>query len=157
MADQPLAVIDIGSNSGRMLVARSPTGEHVEVLAEERVPLRLARELRDSDKIGTDAIDRTIESIRDFLTLAKTAGVVRTLAVATAAVREASNATELLERIHRETGLEIEIVDGDREAALAFLGAVHSLPIEDGVLVDVGGGSVEIARFRGRRLEHVWT
>ena len=140
-----------------MLVARSPTGEHVEVLAEERVPLRLARELRDSDKIGTDAIDRTIESIRDFLTLAKAAGVVRTLAVATAAVREASNATELLERIHRETGLEIEIVDGDREAALAFLGAVHSLPIEDGVLVDVGGGSVEIARFRGRRLEHVWT
>lgn len=140
-----------------MLVARSPTGEHVEVLAEERVPLRLARELRDSDEIGTEAIQRTIETIADFLALARAAGVARTLAVATAAVREASNATMLIERIRNETGLEVEIVDGDREASLAFLGAVHSLPVESGVLVDVGGGSVEVARFRGRKLERAWT
>ena len=140
-----------------MLVARSPTGEHVEVLAEERVPLRLARELRDSNEIGADAIERTVEAVADFLTLAKAAGVARTLAVATAAVREASNAKVLIERIRDETGLEVEIVDGDREASLTFLGAVHSLPVENGVLVDVGGGSVEIARFRDRKLEKAWT
>lgn len=157
MADQPLAVIDIGSNSGRMIVARSPTGEHVEVLAEERVPLRLARELRDSDRIGDDALARTVDAVRDFLALARAAGVVRTTAVATAAVREASNAKQLLAKIRDETGLEIEVVDGDREASLAFLGAVHSLPIDHGVLVDVGGGSMEIARFRDRRLEQAWT
>ena len=157
MADQPLAVIDIGSNSGRMLIARSPTGEHVEVLAEERVPLRLARELRDSDEIGTEAIERTIGAVADFLTLAEAAGVARTLAVATAAVREASNAQKLIDRIRKETGLEVEIVDGDREASLAFLGAVHSLPVENGVLVDVGGGSIEVARFRDRKFDRAWT
>ncbi len=157
MADQPLAVIDIGSNSARMIVARSPTGEHVEVLSEERVPLRLARELRDSDRLGDDAIDRTVDAVRDFLAMAAAAGVVRTLAVATAAVREASNGRDLLDRIRVETGLNVEIVDGDREAALAFLGAVHSLPVDNGMLVDVGGGSLEIARFRDRRFERAWT
>jgi exopolyphosphatase/guanosine-5'-triphosphate,3'-diphosphate pyrophosphatase len=157
LADQPLAVIDVGSNSGRMIVVRAPTGEHLDVLCEARVPLRLARDVAASGSIGDKAIERTLDALHDFRTLAESIGAARTIAVATAAVRTASNAAALLDRIRDEVGIEVSVIDGEREAALAFAGAVHSLPVEDGMLLDVGGGSLELSVFSERKLERSWT
>ena len=69
--DRPFAVVDIGSNSARMIVFRLSEGEHLEVVEDARAPLRLARDLRDSDRLGTDAIERTLEALRDFVAVAK--------------------------------------------------------------------------------------
>lgn len=155
--DAPIAVIDIGSNSGRMVVFRLRDGGHLDVLEDARAPLRLARALRDDDRLGPEAIDRTLEALQDFRAVALGAGAVLTLAVATSAVREAADGDELLRRVRDEVGIDLQVIDGDREAVLGFLGAIHGLPVSDGIVMDVGGGSMELTRFAARRFGQVWT
>jgi exopolyphosphatase/guanosine-5'-triphosphate,3'-diphosphate pyrophosphatase len=157
LADQPIAVIDIGSNSGRMIVVRSVTGNSVETLAEARAPLRLASDIAASGTLTAAATERTLDALEDFLAQARAYGASRVLAVATAAVRDATNGEPFIERIRNHVGVDVEIIDGPREAALSFLGAVHSLPVDKGTLLDVGGGSVELTRFRDRKLSKAWT
>src|ERR1700693_4724295 len=88
---QPFAVVDVGSNSARMIVFRMRQGEHLDVIEDARAPLRLARDLRDSDELGHDAIERTLEALRDFVAVAKGGRAGRMIAVATSAVRDASD------------------------------------------------------------------
>ena len=154
--ERPFAVVDIGSNSARMIVFRLRDGDHLDVIEDARAPLRLARDLRDSDELGTDAIDRTVEALRDFLAVAHGAGAARMIAVATSAVRDATDGHVLVERAQR-IGVPLQTIDGDHEARLGFFGAVHDLPVTSGHTMDVGGGSVELCRFRERRLESSWT
>ena len=154
--DRPFAVVDIGSNSGRMIVFRLRRGEHLDVIEDARAPLRLARDLRDSDELGPDAIERTIEALRDFLAVAQGAGARRMIAVATSAVREATDGKELVDRAHR-LGVPLQTIDGDHEAMLGFFGAVHDLPVVSGFTFDVGGGSAEVSSFHERRLVRSWS
>jgi len=150
-------VIDIGSNSGRVIVVRLSAGGHLEILSDARIPLRLIRDLNGSGRLGSAAVDRTVAALHDFLAVAHSAGARRVVAVATAAVREASNGGDFIARVEAATGVGIRVVDGDEEAHLAFTGAVHGLPVEGGLLVDVGGGSLEISHFRNRRSLRGWT
>ena len=154
--DEPFAVVDVGSNSARMVVFRLRPGEHLDVLEDARAPLRLGRELRDDDSLGSEAIDRTLETLRDFKAVADGAGANRMIAVATAAVREASDGERLVEQA-RALGVPLEVIDGDLEARFGFLGAVHDLPVVHGAAIDVGGGSMELTTFHDRRLQRSWT
>ena len=154
--DRPFAVIDVGSNSGRMIVFRLREDEHLDVLEDSRAPLRLARELRDGDVLGTEAIGRTVEALHDFKAIADGTGVTRIIAVATSAVREASDGEDLV-RAAAGIGIPLEVIDAETEAQLGFLGAVHDLPVQAGVTMDVGGGSVELTRFEDRRPGRSWT
>jgi exopolyphosphatase/guanosine-5'-triphosphate,3'-diphosphate pyrophosphatase len=154
--DRPFAVLDVGSNSARMIVFRLRAGEHLDVIEDARAPLRLARELHTGGELGPEAIVRTLEALRDFRAVAEGAGADRILAVATSAVRDALDGHLLLERA-QELGVPLRIIDGDTEARLGFVGAVHDLPVTSGATLDVGGGSAEISRFRERRLISTWT
>lgn len=154
--DRPFAVVDIGSNSGRMIVFRLRQGEHLDVIEDARAPLRLARDLRGSDRLGPDAIERTMEALHDFMAVARGAGATQMIAVATSAVRDADDGDELLERAHR-LGVPLQTIDGDHEAMLGFFGAVHDLPVTSGFTFDVGGGSAEVSSFRDRRLVRSWS
>lgn len=154
--DRPFAVVDIGSNSGRMIVFRLRQGEHLDVIEDARAPLRLARDLRESDRLGPEAIERTLEALRDFVAVAKGAGASQMIAVATSAVRDAADGHELIERAHH-LGVPLQTIDGDHEASLGFFGAVHDLPVTSGFTFDVGGGSAEISSFRDRRLIRSWS
>jgi exopolyphosphatase/guanosine-5'-triphosphate,3'-diphosphate pyrophosphatase len=153
--ERPFAVLDVGSNSARMIVFRLRAGEHLDVLEDARAPLRLARELHDAAELGPEAITRTLEALRDFRAVAEGAGADRILAVATSAVRDALDGHLLLERA-QQLGVPLQIIDGDTEARLGFVGAVHDLPVTSGATVDVGGGSAEISRFHDRRLNRTW-
>lgn len=154
--DRPFAVVDIGSNSGRMIVFRLRDGEHLDVLEDARAPLRLARALRHNDALGDDAIERTLEALRDFRAVAEGAGATRIIAVATSAVRDASDGPELVDRARR-AGVPLHVIDGPLEARLGFLGAVHDLPVTGGLTMDVGGGSVEMSRFAERHMDASWS
>jgi exopolyphosphatase/guanosine-5'-triphosphate,3'-diphosphate pyrophosphatase len=154
--DRPFAVVDVGSNSARMIVFRLRPGEHLDVLEDARAPLRLGRELRDDDRLGPEAIERTLEALRDFRAIADGAGAERMIAVATSAVREATDGDRLLAEA-REAGVPLEVIDGRTEATFGFLGAVHDLPVIHGVAMDLGGGSMELTGFRDRRFDRSWT
>jgi exopolyphosphatase/guanosine-5'-triphosphate,3'-diphosphate pyrophosphatase len=154
--DRPFAVVDVGSNSARMIIFRLRPGEHLDVLEDARAPLRLGRELRDDDRLGSDAIARTMEALRDFRAIADGAGAQRMIAVATSAIREAGDGERLLAEA-RAVGIPLEVIDGDAEAMFGFLGAVHDLPVHHGVAMDLGGGSMELTSFHDRRFQRSWT
>jgi len=153
----PLAVIDVGSNSGRVVLFRLDELGHLEILADGRSPLRLALDLRDGDTLSERTIEHTVGALRDFGAIATSSGAGQILAVATSAVRESANGEELVRRCLRDAGIRVVVIDGETEARYAYLGAVRGLPVADGMLMDIGGGSVELSRFRGRELVKTWT
>lgn len=148
-----MAVIDLGSNSGRVVVLDVDDHGSIEILADGRSPLRLARDVAPTGRLSDEAIDRALAALHDFEAIASGNGAARTIAVATEAIREAANGEQVLARIRAETGIEVRVINGAEEARLGFLGALYSLPVEHGVVTDIGGGSVELTRFRDRRLE----
>jgi exopolyphosphatase/guanosine-5'-triphosphate,3'-diphosphate pyrophosphatase len=156
-ASQTLGVIDIGSNSGRVMVARVDGAAHLDVLGDARSPLRLVRDVTRDGLLKPETIERTLCIVRGFVAVAASAGAERTVAVATAAVREASNGEELIQRARSELGIPVEIADGEEEAQLGFLGAIHGLPVEHGIVLDVGGGSLQLVHFRDRQLKRWWS
>lgn len=151
-----IGVIDIGSNSGRCVIFELEPGGHIHVVRDSRAPLRLARELEDGGSLSDDAVERTLDALRDFRSVADGADTSWILAVATSAVRESSNSKLIVERAAAE-GIDLQVVSGEGEARLAFMGAAYGLPVHHGVLIDVGGGSMEVAHFRDRGLVRSWT
>ncbi|UJR81783.1 Exopolyphosphatase/guanosine-5'-triphosphate, 3'-diphosphate pyrophosphatase [Sandaracinus amylolyticus] len=117
---------------------------------------RLGRGVDARGRLADDAMDRAMSAMRDVVEHARaTHGVRAIVAVGTSAMRDATNREVMIERASRELGVAIEVIDGAREAKLAFRGALPLVPIDDReeiTVVDVGGGSTEIASGRGARL-----
>ena len=152
-----LAVIDIGSNSGRLDVVRVDSFGHLDVLDTLATPLRLVHELVNGGALGEPVIERTRLALQGFQAVARGAGARRTIAVATAAVREAANGDAFVARLRRETGLDIQVISGEMEARFGFMGAVYGIPVKHGIVIDIGGGSMQIAHFRDRCLRRTWS
>ena len=147
-----VAVIDIGSNSGRVMVFRRDTSSHLRLLAGSRASLRLVHDVDARGVLSDATMARTTEALRDFQAIATGAGARRIVAVATAAMRDATNGPLFAERLQRELGIRIEIIGGLAEARYGFAGAVRGLAVSNGLLFDLGGGSLQITRFVSRRL-----
>ena len=156
-AVQPQAVVDIGSNSSRLIVAGRTDAGHLEVIADARAALRLVRHLGSNGELDSAGIASIIASLHSFMTIAEAAGAKSVTAVATAAIREATNRDEVLNEIQRATGVRPRVLDGSEEAILACHGAIRALPVESGAVLDIGGGSLEIATFRDRRHRRDWS
>lgn len=152
-ARPPVAVLDIGSNSGRVVVYQPEPAGHLLLVAGARAPLRLVRELEATGRLGEAAISRTLEALADFRALALGAGAENIVALATSAVREAEDGPMLVDSIRKRLGIEVEVLDGEAEARYGFVGAIRGLPVQHGLLFDMGGGSLQLARFRHRRVE----
>lgn len=143
----PVACIDIGSNTTRLLVAEAEDGRLRELMAQ-RAFTRIGRSLSRSGKIPGEKLEETAEVVSVQARLARELGADRIVVVATAAIRDAKNGSELTAVIEQRTGLPVRVLTGDEEARLAFAGATKTLgvPVEGQVaVVDVGGGSTEIA------------
>ena len=153
----PVAIVDLGSNSARVVVVDHPIPGVIETIAEERLDLRLATELDAGGRLSERGIATTIGAVAEFAAFAREAGAGSINVVATAAIRSARNRDELLARAHAELGLAIEVLDGAEEAEFAATGALHGLPIRSGVVVDVGGGSTEVARVIAGAIVGAWS
>lgn len=141
-----LACIDVGSNTTRLLVADVEEGR-LQPVRNERAFTLLGAGLAETDVIRPAKLAETAEAVTVQAALARATGAERLRAVATAAIRRATNAGALVEEVERRTGIHLEILAGDEEARLAFRGAAGILGPGDGTLAvaDVGGGSTEIA------------
>ena len=148
----PVAVIDIGSNSGRVMVFQRDTSSHLRLLAGSRAPLRLVHDVDERSQLSEATMARTMEALRDFRAIATGMGATRIVAVATEAMRDASNGAVFARRVERELGIQIKIIGGVAEARYGFAGAVRGLGVSNGLLFDLGGGSLQIIRFARRRL-----
>ncbi|HEV2131344.1 MAG TPA: hypothetical protein VGR27_09595, partial [Longimicrobiaceae bacterium] len=149
-----LAAIDVGSNAIRMLAAEFSDPRSYSVIARERGAVRLGRGAFAAGELDAAAMDAAVATLAGFRRGMDELGVERSRAVATSAVRESANGATFAERVRQDTGLELEVIDGDEEAAL-MRRAVSSRVALAGrrwVLVDVGGGSTELSHLDADRV-----
>jgi exopolyphosphatase / guanosine-5'-triphosphate,3'-diphosphate pyrophosphatase len=141
-----LAAIDVGSNSVHMVVADVSPDGRIEVVDRVKEMVRLGRQVFTTGRLAPDAMELAVQAVKTFSRLARARRVQRMRAVATSAVREAANGGAFVRRLRRETGIPVRIISGAEEARLIFRAAQHALGLEGGshLLVDVGGGSVEL-------------
>lgn len=148
---RPVAVVDIGSNSVRLVVydglKRSPSP-----VFNEKILCGLGRGVAITGKLSDEGIARALAALRRFRTLAAQIGVKQIYAVATAAAREASNGPAFVDRAEEALGAGIEVLSGKEEARYAALGVIAGMPDADGVAGDLGGGSLELIDVKGGKL-----
>jgi exopolyphosphatase / guanosine-5'-triphosphate,3'-diphosphate pyrophosphatase len=139
-----VAVIDIGSNSTRLLVAAVADGRVTEVTRQSRVT-RLGRGVDLSGQLSAEAIEAACEAIADYVAICREAGVEKIEAIATSAVRDASNGSAFVAELRERFALSARVLDGEEEARLTYLGATcEHTPIEPTLVIDIGGGSTEL-------------
>ena len=141
------AGMDVGSNAFRLVIAEFTSPTKYKVLDRVRVPVRLGDSVFRSQRIDDATMEAALDAFRQFREKMEEHEVVLHRAVATSATREAKNRAAFLERVHAETGLELEMIQGTEEARLVALGVRSKLTLERGLsmILDVGGGSSEIA------------
>jgi exopolyphosphatase / guanosine-5'-triphosphate,3'-diphosphate pyrophosphatase len=146
----PIAVIDIGSNSVRLVVyeglVRSPTE-----LFNEKALCGLGREVQSTGLLAADAVEHALATLKRFRALCDRMGVQKVFAIATAACRDAKNGRSFIRFAERTLKTEIEVLSGSREAELTALGVISGVHRGDGVVGDLGGGSLELVDVRGTR------
>jgi exopolyphosphatase/guanosine-5'-triphosphate,3'-diphosphate pyrophosphatase len=152
------AAIDIGSNAVRLLIKEirvDSEGIHSDKVAYTRLPIRLGEDVFESGKIGKEKGRQLTTAMKAFRLLMKAMRVDAWRACATSAMREATNAQEVVARVREEANVDIEVIDGEEEADLIFLNFSISVldRNQDYLYVDVGGGSTELTLIRqGLRL-----
>src|ERR1700730_16017123 len=138
-----IAVIDIGSNSLRLVIYDGISRAAL-ALFNEKVLCGLGRGLGKTGRLNADAIAPALANLERFVALARAIGVARLDIIATAAVRDASDGREFVAEATRRCGAGVTILDGAAEGRLSALGVVAGIPHADGVVGDLGGGSVEL-------------
>ena len=126
----PVAVIDIGSNSVRLVVFEGGTGQPTAIY-NEKVQCGLARDLQATGVLHPEGRERAVASLERFIALSEAMGVERLELLATAAVRDASDGAEFAESVHRMFGPPVRILSGEEEARLSARGAPHRTPRAD--------------------------
>src|SRR5947209_4086151 len=150
------AAIDIGSNTIHIVVARC-TAEGLDIVADEVEMPRIGESVTATGEISLEKRDDTLAVLHKYKSLAKQYGAHPILVVATEAIRQAKNSTEFLDDVRRETGLEVQIINGSVESVLTFYGATYELykepkpPAQVGVM-DLGGGSTELVMAKNRQI-----
>ena len=149
---EPIGVVDIGSNSVRLVVyegaVRSPTP-----IFNEKVLCGLGREVQSTGLLAADAVDKALAALRRFRTLCDRIEVPRLHVIATAACRDATNGRAFIAEAERACRTKVELISGKREAELSALGVVSGFHRPDGIVGDLGGGSLELTDIHGHRLK----
>ncbi len=154
-----MAAIDIGSSAIRMDVAELHSDGSIRVLDSLKKGVQLGREAFTEGHLSQETMRAACEALRDFKKVMDTYGVMRYRAVATSAVRESSNSETFLNRVLMSTGLDVEVIDGPEEnrltlsAVMDSLRSVPDLAKAKNILVEVGGGSTDIAVLSGGELQ----
>ena len=139
-----VAIIDLGTNTFHLMLAEVDKKSY-SIFLRERIPVRIGEKGINKGEIVPEAWNRALETLLNFKQSIDKNNVDQVFGTATSAIRNASNGKELIKEIHRQTGIEIEIISGIREAELIHLGATRALDIgsEMSLVMDIGGGSIE--------------
>lgn len=147
------AVIDLGSNSFRLVVFTIGEGGWWKRTDELSDMVRIGGDLTPGGELSPQRMAHALETLRVFAAFCATSGIHADdiEAVATSAIREAPNGPSFVERAHRATGLPIRVVSGEEEARYSYVAAANSTSLSDGVVLDLGGGSLELVEVRDRQ------
>lgn len=153
---RPVAVVDIGSNSIRLVVFDG-TSRVPLPLFNEKVLSGLGRGLERTGELDAEGMESALQNLRRFAELIKAMGVRKTFALATAAARDASNGPEFVRLVRKTTGLPVVVLSGREEARLSALGVIAGTPEATGAMGDLGGGSLELVGLSDGRADRYAT
>src|ERR1700689_1379258 len=149
----PVAVIDIGSNSVRLVVYEGLTRSPTEIFNEKAL-CGLGREVQSTGLLAADAVQHALATLKRYRALCEKMGVKKSLAIATAACRDAKNGRAFIRLAERTIRTDIDVLSGSREAELTALGIISGVHRGDGVVGDLGGGSRGLVDVHGTRARH---
>jgi exopolyphosphatase / guanosine-5'-triphosphate,3'-diphosphate pyrophosphatase len=154
-----LGVLDIGSNTGHLLVVDAHGGAAPLPAYSHKEPLRLAEHLDDDGAVSDSGVSALSDFVASALVVAEDKGCEEMLGFATSAVRDATNSYVVLETVHRQTGVDIKVLTGEDEARLTFLAVRRWFGWSAGRLAvfDIGGGSLEIAGGANEAPDVAWS
>jgi exopolyphosphatase / guanosine-5'-triphosphate,3'-diphosphate pyrophosphatase len=155
-SDRSTAVIDIGSNSVRLVVFDGPKRVPLPKF-NEKVLCGLGQDLGTTGLLAESAMQEALKALRRYSALVNQMGIERVMVAATAAVREAHNGSEFVSEIEQECDLNVQVLSGKQEARYAGLGVLSSIPHADGVVGDLGGGSLELVGINEARISETAT
>lgn len=148
------AIIDIGSNTIRLVIYKYSSKDGVREISNIKTVARLRSYIRSSGEMseeGIQLLENTLTSLKEILDEYEVEYVI---AAATAAVRQASNRQEIVDRMKEKTGIKIDILTEEEEAYYGYLAVVHSIETPSAVTIDIGGGSTEITLYKDKQLVH---
>lgn len=152
--NQRIGIIDLGSNTTRMIIMAYEPDCCFHMTDEVRETVRLAEGVGEHGTIQPAAMYRAIEALKMFRALCRATDVQHIIATGTSALRDAPNKAEFLARLKDETGLDLRVLSDQEEAYYGYLGVVNSMPIDNGFVIDIGGGSTEITEVDARQFRH---
>ncbi len=151
-----VAIIDIGSNSARVVIYQRTSRFGFHLIAQQKATLRISEgSFENSGYLQEKAINKAIKTLKAFKEMINDYKVKKTFIVATAAVRNAPNRYDFIQRVKKETGFKIKVIDGNKEAFFAALAVKNLLPLkkENSYLtIDIGGGSSDIALIQNNKI-----
>lgn len=149
------AMIDIGSNTIRMAVYEIKDNHTTQVMKRKHT-VGLSAYVKDG-VMQEEGVRRAAEVVSEYRDFLAGMGVENVVAFTTAALRNAKNSAEAVKAIEERTGVPIRVISGEEEAAFDFAGAIHDLAADNGVILDIGGGSTEIVLYRAHRVTRKWS
>lgn len=155
MYNEKIGLIDIGSNTIRLVVYAIDHRFNITELQNIKTPARLSQYLERSKKsvvMSQTGIDLLIEVLQSFKIVADKAGVDKLFPVATAAIRQSDNRDDILAQVKKQVGIEITILSEKQEATFGQYAILHSVDVPDGITIDIGGGSCEVTLFKNQKM-----
>src|SRR4051812_29637291 len=149
---QRAAVIDMGSNSFRLVVFGYEPANYWQHVDEIREAVRVGEGMGDEQLLKPERVERAVRTAGVFASFCRASGIDDVTAVATSAIRDARNGPELLARVREETGLDARVLSEAEEARYGYLAIANTTTLSGGYGIDIGGGSVQMMRLDERRL-----
>ncbi|WP_078552806.1 Ppx/GppA phosphatase family protein [Bacillus alkalicellulosilyticus] len=154
MEEKKVAIIDMGSNSIRLVINKLYKNGYYKQLYNFKVVARLSSHFTPDGKISKQGIQVILTTLKQFKEIIDFHKVEKITGVATAAVRKAINQNEIITAIQEQTGLSFRVLSGYEEAHYGYLAVVNSTNLQEGITIDIGGGSTEVTLFKDREMVH---
>lgn len=148
-----VALIDLGSNSVRFVISEITDSGSYRLVYQQKESIRLSEGMWTHQMLTKPAMERAIKTLKSLSHMARDMGVTEIQGIATAAVRLASNGNSFIRRVYAETGIPLRAISGEEEAYLGFLGVVNTIGLDDFIVFDLGGASIEISLIENRQLK----
>lgn len=147
-----IAIIDVGSNSARLVIMEVHTSNACNLVYNQKDPLRLALKTDRKGYLTEEAFTATTNCLKNFAAMCRIFHADEIIAVATAAIRNAPNGAKLAKAASQASGINLEIISGKTEAYLSYLGVINTIDVKDAVIFDLGGASTEVILVKDRKL-----
>ena len=149
-----VAIVDIGSNSARVVIYQRTSRFGFHLIAQKKANVRISQgSFSNNGELQEDAINRAIEALKSFYQTILDYKARKTIVVATAAIRNAPNRSKFIQKVRKEVGLNIKVIDGNKEAYFGAIATKNLLPIDSrAISVDIGGGSCDIALIQNKKV-----